>query len=309
MTEFGLIDQIKELFSSLPTHSFEGIGDDCALLPLGDEALVFTSDMLAEDVHFLRSSTSAFDLGYKSLAVNLSDVAAMGVRPVATLLSLSVPKELMGDYIEEFMRGYHALSQKYGVALIGGDTTASKGGLTINVTAIGRGALDIIKRRKAAMQGDVILVNGMLGNSAAGLNDIFAGNTQTPLAAEHKLPEPQVNEGEWLGQQSAVHAMMDISDGVASDLRHILKLSGVGASVELGAIPTEVDLHSALCGGEDYKLLLTASASEAAALQEAYLQEFGKPLYKIGVITDGSQIEWCKDGEPQDVDLMGFRHY
>ncbi len=309
MTEFGLIDQIKSLFSVLPTNNFEGIGDDCATLPLGDEALLFTSDMLIEDIHFLRSSTSPYDLGYKSLAVNLSDVASMGVRPVATLLSLSVPKELMGEYIEEFMQGYHALSTKYGVALIGGDTTASKGALSINVTAIGRGAIENIKRRRDAKKGDLILVNGILGESAAGLKDILAGNYNTPLASIHKLPEPQVLQGAWLGSRSEVHAMMDISDGVASDLRHILKQSSLGASIELSNIPTSVDLHSALCGGEDYKLLLTASADGAQALKEDYLKNFGSELYEIGVITDGEAIEWLKDGAAQDIDLMGFRHY
>lgn len=309
MTEFGFIDQIKGLFSSLPTHSFEGIGDDCSVLPLGDEVLVFTSDLLVEDVHFLRSSTSAFDLGYKSLAVNLSDVAAMGVVPVATLLSVSVPKDLMDSYMEEFMRGYHALSVKYGVALIGGDTTASKGGLTINVTAIGRGKATHVKRRAAACIGDKILVNGPLGESAAGLKDIFAGNCSSPLASIHKLPEPQVAEGEWLGGRCEVHAMMDISDGVASDLCHILKLSEVGAIVELNDVPTSVDLHSALCGGEDYKLLLTASPDGVADLQRDYKAKFGLDLYVIGEIVEGEQIEWRKGGDVQDVEMMGFRHY
>ncbi|MFI3323866.1 MAG: thiamine-phosphate kinase [Rikenellaceae bacterium] len=309
MTEFGLIEKIKELFASLPTHSFEGIGDDCAILPLGDEALVFTSDLLVEDVHFLRSSTSAYDLGYKSLAVNLSDVASMGVRPVATLLSISVPKDLMGDFIEEFMEGYHALSSKYGVALIGGDTTASKGTLTINVTAIGRGNIACLKRRSAAQVGDVILVNDTLGESAAGLKDIFEGECDSPLASVHKRPEPQVNEGEWLGSRPEVHAMMDISDGVASDLRHILKASAVGAQIELSTIPTSVDLHSALCGGEDYKLLLTASSDKVEQLQSEYLQRFGSPLHPIGKITTHQELKWLKDGEEQSIDLMGFRHY
>ncbi len=309
MTEFGLIDQIKELFSLQATHSFEGIGDDCAILPLGDEALVFTTDLLVEDVHFLRSGGSAFDLGYKSLAVNLSDVASMGVRPVASLLSISVPKELMGEYIEEFMRGYHALSQKYGVALIGGDTTASKGGFTIGVTAIGRGAMSSIKRRSAAREGDVILVNDNIGESAAGLRDILAGNSSTPLASIHKLPEPQILQGDWLGRRTEVNAMMDISDGVASDLRHILKASGVGAKVELSAVPTTVDLRSALCGGEDYKLLLTASKESVEQLQREYLECFGSRLYAIGEICEGNQLEWLERGETQDLDFMGFRHY
>ncbi len=309
MTEFGLIDQIKGLFATLPTHGIEGIGDDCAVLPLGEEALVFTADMLIEDIHFLRSSTSAFDLGYKSLAVNLSDVAAMGLSPIASMLSLSIPKELMGEYIEEFMRGYHALSAKHGVALIGGDTTASKGALSINVTAIGRGSLSQIKRRNAAKVGDIILVNGLLGDSAAGLKDIFNGEPNSPCATIHKRPEPQVLQGAWLAHRDEVHAMMDISDGVASDLRHILKQSAVGATVELSEIPTEVDLHSALCGGEDYKLLLTAAPNGVEALRDSYRSQFGTELYPIGTIRQGESIEWLKDGALQDLELMGFRHY
>lgn len=137
MTEFGFIDHIKELFATLPDNGFEGIGDDCAVLPVGEgESLVFTTDMLAEGVHFLRSATSPRELGRKSLAVNLSDVASMGARPVATLLSLSLPTDTAGTWAEEFMLGYRELSEAFGVTLAGGDTTRSAAGITINVTAI-----------------------------------------------------------------------------------------------------------------------------------------------------------------------------
>ncbi len=309
MTEFGLIESIKSLFSTIPTNNFEGIGDDCAVLSLGDEALVFTTDMLIEDIHFVRSSTSAYDLGYKSLAVNLSDVAAMGVAPVASMLSISLPKELMGSWVEEFMRGYHALSEKYGVALIGGDTTASKDRLSINITAIGRGATTNIKRRNDAREGDIIAVTGSIGESGAGLKDILDGKFDTPLAKIHKCPEPHVEEGAWLGSQSAVHAMMDISDGVASDLRHILKLSSLGAAIELESIPSSVDLRTALCAGEDYKLLLTVDQSQFDTLATLYYQHFARPLYRIGVIEQGSSLRWLDRGEEQSDEFMGFRHY
>ena len=139
MTEFGFIDHIKELFAALPDNGFEGIGDDCAVLPVGEgESLVFTTDMLAEGVHFLRPATSPRELGRKSLAVNLSDVASMGARPVGTLLSLSLPADTAGTWAEEFMLGYRELSEAFGVTLAGGDTTRSAAGITINVTAIGR---------------------------------------------------------------------------------------------------------------------------------------------------------------------------
>ena len=137
MTEFGFIDHIKELFAALPDNGFEGIGDDCAVLPVGEgESLVFTTDMLAEGVHFLRPATSPRELGRKSLAVNLSDVASMGARPVGTLLSLSLPADTAGTWAEEFMLGYRELSEAFGVTLAGGDTTRSAAGITINVTAI-----------------------------------------------------------------------------------------------------------------------------------------------------------------------------
>ena len=120
MTEFGLIDRIRDLTAALPSNGFEGIGDDCAVLPLGNgESLVFTSDLLVEEVHFLRRATSARELGGKALAVNLSDVAAMGARPVATLLSLALPPETMEGWAEAFAEGYRDLAARYGVALVG----------------------------------------------------------------------------------------------------------------------------------------------------------------------------------------------
>ncbi len=309
MTEFGFIDGIKNLFSDISSKNIEGIGDDCAIIPLGDESLLMTSDMLIEDIHFLRESTSAYDLGYKSLAVNLSDVAAMGVRPTATLLSISIPKELMGEWVEEFMQGYHDLSKKYDVPLIGGDTTASKDRLSINVTAIGRGKQANIKRRQDAKVGDLIVTNGELGESGAGLKDILKGEFSTPNAMIHKRPEPQVPQGEWLGQCSAVHAMMDISDGVASDIRHIMSQSKVGAKIDIDSIPTTVDTHTALCGGEDYKLLLTVNPLEYNHLSEEYRKKFNSELHVIGEIVESTELQWIKDSEIQDDNIMGFRHY
>lgn len=264
MTEFGFIDHIKELFAALPNNGFEGIGDDCAVLPVGEgESLVFTTDMLAEGVHFLRSATSSRELGRKSLAVNLSDVASMGARPVATLLSLSLPADTAGTWAEEFMLGYRELSEAFGVTLAGGDTTRSAAGITINVTAIGRIADAHIKRRSGARPGDAILVAGELGLSGAGLHDILAGRYDTPAAAAHRNPQPQVAEGIWLGARPEVHAMMDLSDGLASDIRHIMERSGVGAAIDIGRIPLAqgADVETAACGGEDYKLLLTADAA------------------------------------------------
>ncbi len=307
MAEFEFINHVKQLFSTLQNDNIEGIGDDCAILEMGDSSLLFTTDMLQENIHFLRNSISPYDLGYKSLAVNLSDVAAMGATPIASMLSISLPKELNADWAEEFIRGYHALSSEFNVPLIGGDTTSSKGDVTINVVAIGRASSCTIKRRSGAKVGDIIMVNGSLGESGDGLRSILKGDLQTPNAKRHMRPCPQIREGEWLGEQQGVGAMMDISDGVASDIRHILSQSGVGADIELTSIPTSVDITTALTAGEDYKLLFTVRPDKADSLINDYQEHFGKPLHKIGTITSSS-LRWLHSGSPTENDYMGYRH-
>lgn len=312
MTEFGFIDKICARFAELPLNGFEGIGDDCAVLPVADgDALLFTADLLNEGVHFLRRATSARELGGKALAVNLSDIAAMGGRPVATLLSLALPPNAGETWAEEFMEGYRTLSERYGVALVGGDTTRSGQGITINVTAIGRAPLSCIKRRSAARPGDVLFTTGALGASGAGLRDLLAGRLDTPAAVEHRNPRPQVEEGLWLGMRREVHAMMDLSDGLASDLRHILDRSGVGAEVLLERVPVAEgsDLQTAACGGEDYKLLLTADAEGAGQLADEFLKRFGSPLHPLGRITDTRELVWLQNGNPVPLDWHGFTHY
>lgn len=312
MTEFGFIESIREAFAALPDNGFEGIGDDCAVLPVGGgESLVFTADMLAEGVHFLRAATSPAELGRKSLAVNLSDVAAMGARPVATLLSLSLPADATDAWAAEFMRGYRELSEQYGVTLAGGDTTRSASLIAINVTAIGRAPSAHLKRRSDARPGDTIFAAGELGGSGAGLRDMLAGRCDTPSAALHRNPVPQVAEGIWLGERPEVHAMMDLSDGLASDLRHILDRSGVGAELDLDRIPVApgADLRTAACAGEDYKLLLTAAAELADRLSADFHARFGTPLYPVGRIVPAPGLVWLSDGRPVPLDWHGFTHY
>lgn len=311
MHEFELIAAIRRSCRKLPANGFEGIGDDCAVLPLPEgEALVFTCDALCEGVHFLREATSPEALGAKSLAVNLSDVAAMGLRPVATLLSLSLPEGLEEQWAGRFIEGYTQLAERFGVALIGGDTTRSIDGIALSVTAIGRGPAARIKRRRDARLGDTIFVSDRLGASGAGLRDLLEGRFDTPLAAIHRSPQPEIEAGSWLGARREVHAMMDLSDGIASDLRHILEASQVGAAVELDAIPVAegATLRDALCGGEDYKLLFTAEGSAAERLADAFEAHFGRPLYPIGRITDDGLV-WLRDGMPTEEQWQGFRHF
>ena len=313
--EFGLIDRIRTLFGDIPSGTIEGIGDDCAVLPsAGGRALVITTDLLTENIHFLRRALSPEELGRKSLAVNLSDVAAMGASPVGSLLSIALPADCRGEWAEQFMAGYHELSLRYGVPLIGGDTTSSESGITINVVALGSAPRNRIKRRSAARPGDIIAVTGALGESAAGLRDVLAGRFDTPLARIHHNPIPCVKEGEWLGHRQEVHAMIDLSDGLASDLPHIMELSDVGAVVDLERIPTPCTLEEAVSGGEDYKLLFTVEPGKWPALCNAYRKRFGMSPVAIGEITSreettNSHIVWRSAGKPVEREWHGFSHF
>ena len=308
-SEFSFIGDIAKMFGSLPHHGFEPIGDDCTVLSMGAEALVLSTDMLIEDVHFLRGASSAEEVGYKSLMVNISDVAAMGATPVATLLSLSLPESAQGEWVEGFMRGFHEGCAKYGVALVGGDTTASRDKIAINVVAIGRAPSDNIKRRSAAKVGDVIAVTGKLGASSKGLVDIMFGDLNTAAAKIHRRAQARIEEGQLLGTCSAVHAMMDISDGIASDIKHIMELSGVGAEIELSKIPTDYDIRFATTGGEDYELLVTVAADKFEEVSSALLSATGTPLTAVGVITNDNTLSWQESGQPSKLELKGFTHF
>ncbi len=313
MSEFGLIEHIARLFADVDHRGWEGIGDDCTLLPIGgDEALVITTDMLVEDVHFVREATSAEELGRKALAVNLSDVAAMGLPAVATLLSVALPANAGEEWARGFIKGYHTLSKEQGVALVGGDTTASKDKIVINVVAVGRGPLSNVKRRSAAKIGDVIYVGGQLGASALGLKDILLGKVDTPNAELHRQPMAQSQEGVWLGGRAEVHAMMDLSDGLASDLCHILHASHCAAEIFVENIPAvEGDVESAVCGGEDYKLLFTVDADTAECFESDFEAQFGYRPYRIGRITESvkPEIIWINEGERITPQWRGFTHF
>ncbi|MDR2912328.1 MAG: thiamine-phosphate kinase [Alistipes sp.] len=312
MGEFEFIEGIRRAFGDNGRGDIIfGIGDDCAVLPAPDgDAFVVTTDMLVEGVHFLRDSTTARELGAKALAVNLSDVAAMGARPMASFLSIALPTECRGEWAAEFMDGYRELSAQHEVTLAGGDTTSSLSGVAVNVCVIGRTAAERLKFRSGARAGDIVVVCGPLGESAAGLRDILDGRPDTPLARIHRNPTPQVAEGEWLGGRPEVHSMIDLSDGLASDLMHILRASKVRAEIELSAIPTPVSVELAVTGGEDYKLLFTAAPDDFARLAENYLARFGSPLHAVGRIVNGpTEIVWIENGTPVTKEWRGFTHF
>lgn len=310
--EFGFIAGIRERFPAAP--GVLGIGDDCAVLPQasGMETLVST-DMLIEGTHFLIDDISPFQLGWKSAAVNVSDIAAMGGRPVATFLSLAIPKGMDDEWLDGFLDGYKALSDRFGVQLLGGDTTSSPDRLCINVTVLGECPAGRSIRRSGACIGDLVCVTGHLGDSAAGLRAILSGYPGSEVASRlvrrHYEPMPRVEAGLALAASEGVHAMMDISDGIGSDLRHIMEESHVGAEVEVDAVPLSDDLKAfcssegldplelAISGGEDYELLFTVAPDCESAL--------AVPHTVIGTITESPDLHW----KGSDRDYMGFRHF
>ena len=309
--EFGLIEEIRSVFSKTVPEGIYGIGDDCAVIPqkTGLDTLVST-DMLMEGTHFLIEDAKAFELGWKSAAVNLSDLAAMGAKPVGSFLSFALPKEFETSWIREFMDGFGEISRRCDCPLLGGDTTSSPDRLCINVTVLGNAPHGKAKLRSTAKIGDKICVTGTLGDSAAGLQLILKGEERNEyLLKRHYLPTPRVQEGMYLLETEGVHAMMDISDGIASDLRHILHESGVGAEIDLSRLPLSKELRDicarkgwdanklAVSGGEDYELLFTVAPEEESRIEVSHTV--------IGSIVEGSEIKW----KGSDKDYMGFRHF
>lgn len=313
--EFGLIDRIRKM-TSVPDPSWVGIGDDCAVIPLSPETggapasdLLVSTDMLVEGTHFLMEDISPRQLGWKSAAVNISDIAAMGGKPIATFLSLALPKTLPEQWMQEFMEGYNEISEKFGAALLGGDTTCSPDRICINVAVLGTCPRGKAKLRSAARPGDLVCVTGTLGDSAAGLRLILDGQKGAAprLIDRHYTPTPRVEEGLALSCLPGVHAMMDISDGVGSDLRHILDESGVGARIDTGKLPISKELQAlcsekgwdpkelALSGGEDYELLFTMDPQETPDI----------PYTVIGEITANPTVTW----EGGSRDYMGYKHF
>ncbi|MFO8002037.1 MAG: thiamine-phosphate kinase [Marinilabilia sp.] len=326
--EFGVIERFARHFKDMTGNKITGIGDDCAIMPMDDHyEQVITTDLLIEEIHFLRSKISPFNLGYKSLAVNLSDIAAMGGRPTGSFLSVAIPPDMEVEFMDEFIEGYRALSGKYGVPLLGGDTTKSPGKLVINVCVTGITERGKARMRSQARPGDVVCVTGPLGDSAGGLKVLLANHEAEeefrPLLNWHWKPEPAVNEGLWLARQEAVHAMIDLSDGIASDLEHIVRGSNTGALIDVDKVPLSHALKQAsekhgwnalemaLTGGEDYRLLVTIGPEYYKIIKEAYDQHFSEPLASVGYITEQTpgKIGWTQNGKAVELDKGGFNHF
>jgi thiamine-monophosphate kinase len=326
--EFGFIKKISRGCLIRPDNIIKAIGDDAAAFVTEPNQLTLvTTDLLVERIHFLRAAISGFDLGYKSLAVNLSDIAAMGGTAKEAFISIAIPDDCHLNYLEAIYDGIKDLALKYDVNILGGDTTRSTVDLIINIVVQGTVPKEQLLCRDAARPGDVIFSTGFLGDSKAGLhlilNEIEADTeTLKALLKAHRLPEPHLREGRFLARQQGVHAAIDTSDGLSSDLAHIAEESRVGARLYADKIPISqnlkdfgirfdsVPLDYALSGGEDYTLLGTIAPQNAAKIASTFKKEFKHPLFVIGEITAKEQLELAyPDGETKPLTLTGWDHF
>jgi thiamine-monophosphate kinase len=276
--EFGLIDRIGKTAPRNARRAPIGIGDDAAALLLSPSSvLLATTDMLIEGVHFDLKTTDLYSLGWKAAAVNLSDIAAMGGVPRFCLTALGIPTSLTVEQVDEFYRGFSVCIRKQGTVLVGGDTCSSPKGLIISVTVLGEADRKRVITRAGARPGDLIYVTGTLGDSGAGLEILRSAEcgvrSKNPavrkLIERHLRPIPRVAEGKKLALSGLASAMIDVSDGLSSDLGHLCEQSGEGAELFADRIPLSKELTSvkglkqqpleyALFGGEDYELLFTS---------------------------------------------------
>lgn len=313
--EFELIERIRRRAAARGDVVL-GIGDDAALLaPPPGMLLAVATDTLNIDVHF-PGETAAADIGWKALAVNLSDLAAMGAQPAWATLSLSLPHADTA-WVDAFLDGFLELAARHGVALVGGDTT--RGPLSVCVTVHGFVAPDAALRRAGARAGDDVWVTGSLGDAAAALVQWRAGGAaDAPLRARLDRPTPRVEAG--LGLASGIaHAAIDLSDGLLADLGHICAASGVGADIDLSALPASEALSSRFgtearhaaqaTGGDDYELCFTAPPSRREAVA-ALAARCGTPMARIGHIVAGARVRaLLPDGGEWAAPRAGHVHF
>lgn len=299
--ECAVIRQLARMIKK-PDDVVVGIGDDVAVVRLENlrEDLLLTSDAVIEGTHFLPSSKSE-QVGHKALGRVLSDFAAMGGEPLWALIDLVAPPNTAWSRIERIYRGAMALGGKYGLAIVGGDTSEGPR-LELHVFGVGRVPRGAAVLRSGAKVGDLVYVTGSLGGS---------------LRGKHLNFEPRVEEGLWLREYQWAHAMIDISDGLARDLGHIVEESGVGAELDSEAIPISRDakafkgdaLNHALCDGEDFELLFTVPAEKKVLFESSWRDTFRLPCTAIGRIVRRRGLWLLRGGQSIPIHASGYEHF
>jgi len=331
--EFGLISRFQSRLKYRSPQVIQGIGDDCAVLSLNNgNYQVLTTDALIETVHFNLKTCTPEQLGWKTLAVNISDIAAMGGQPLFAVISVGIPNTLPVKFLDRFYKGLNQASLKYKVALVGGDTVASPKHLFINLALLGETRKKKVFTRSGARPGDKIFVTGTLGDSALGLKILESPRKKwkgpealrKKLIQRHLKPEPRVEVASWLAQAPyKVTSMIDISDGLTQDLEHILKAGKVGAELFEERLPISKPLSKyslinglpalqlALEGGEDYELLFTLDPEDVNNLDTESITKVDLPVTQIGVITTRKGIRLIsKTGRSKILKRpMGYNHF
>ena len=325
--EFGFIKRIAERYPPRHPAIITGIGDDAAALRFDDTHLVlFSTDQLIEGIHFRVETTDARNLGWKSLAVNVSDIAAMGGAPVGVTISLGIPAQRLDvDFLDRFYEGFMSLAKETGVHLLGGDTSESGERLLISVSILGTVPKDQVLYRSGGNDLDDLYVTGCLGDAALGLLVLEQGaddSDMETLTARHLRPVPRLQEGRLLAQGGLAHAMIDISDGLLADLNHLTRSSGVGAELDLASIPLSNALRAhaktynvdplalALHGGDDYELLFSAAPERRKEIEQLH-QGSSCPITRVGRLSREITGIVLKDEQGRTVEAgpTGYDHF
>jgi thiamine-monophosphate kinase len=323
--EFGFIDRVKDGCFIREKNVIKAIGDDCCVFRIsGDMVTLLTTDMLVENIHFLRYPMSPYLLGRKALAVNISDIAAMGGIPREAVISIAIPDSIVVEYLDELYKGMKAIAREFDVNLLGGDTTASPEHLVVNVALVGEEAEDEVLYRSGAKVGDVIFLTGPVGDSAVGLDVLLAKrglDDHEELLNAHYNPYPHVKAGRIIAGLKIANSMIDVSDGVASDLGHICSESKVGAIIEEDKIPVTERFNKywqkfglnfeylTLHVGEDYVLLGTVPEKFSDNLENT-LKAGNCNYFPIGKIVEGSGIKLkTTHGLLKETNSRGWDHF
>lgn len=328
--EFPLIDRVEQIVKLERPDIVVGIGDDVAVLEgRRDDLILATVDSQVEDVHFLRERIAPRQLGRRALAVNLSDIAAIGGRPQYALVSLALPREIEVAWVEELYRGMHEEAERAGVAVVGGNMARSPRGIFIDVCVLGRVRREHLLLRSGAQPGDCVLVTGWLGDAAAGLRLLLdsglvvTGAEATWLLDRHLTPIPRLIESAVIARTGWATAMIDLSDGLSSDIGHICDRSRVGVRIWAERLPVSAAAQRvagltatpvwqlALAGGEDYELCFTAPAAAAEALKDAVVAATSTPVTVVGEIVPAEQGRWLvlPNGQEVPLDPGGWEHF
>jgi thiamine-monophosphate kinase len=317
LTEDALIAAIADAIGAPVRPLRVGIGDDAAAWqPKRHHLALLTTDMLIDGVHFRLESTPADSLGRKALAENLSDIAAMGGAPTVAVVGLGLTPAIDERWIREFYRGMSALASSSRCVIAGGDIVRAPA-LTVAITVAGEVRKTSMRLRSGARAGDVAAVTGPLGLAAAGLKLLDAGERDGAAVARYLSPEPRLAEGKFLGSRRAVHAMMDVSDGLSTDLARMAGASGVDAVVirdQLFVHPALADarvdpIDAMLNGGDDYELLAAIDRRAFPFVARAFERRFGRPLCAVGRFEKGQGTLWLETrGERAPLQPLGYDH-